>query len=234
MEYEHGRVSDRTIEAIVKKLPKSPKALSILLTHHHFYKNDRILSADYSTMINGTKLLDVLTQTTSRPWFVLHGHLHYPEIAYGRGDGASHVIFSAGSFSRKLNELRQEASNQFYHLRFPLSRYQELGWDACGTCRAWDWVPEEGWKVARSAARIPGRAGFGCRGPQAQLAAQIGEFVRAQPSMVADWSRIAEHVPNLEFLLPSDLDRVIAALQNGALRVYGRPFLEPCQIVAEH
>ncbi len=233
MEFEHGRVSDRTIEAILKHLPSSSKVLNILLTHHHFYRNDRIFSTDYSTMINGTKLLDLLLQATSRPWFVLHGHLHYPEIAYGKGDGASHIIFSAGSFSRKLDELRQESSNQFYHIRFPLNRYQEIGWDACGICRAWDWVPEQGWKIARNVGRIPGRSGFGCRASQVHLATQIGNFVSARPSKVADWGEIASNTPNLEFLLPTDLDRVIARLQQQSLKVYGRPFLEPCQIVAE-
>jgi hypothetical protein len=37
-EYEHGRISRRTIEEIVRHIPTNQKRLNILLTHHHFYK----------------------------------------------------------------------------------------------------------------------------------------------------------------------------------------------------
>ena len=146
---------------------------------------------------------------------------------------ASHIIFSAGSFSRKLNELRQESSNQFYHVRFPLDEYQRLGWHACGICRAWDWVPEQGWKPARGVARIPGRAGFGCRDSWVQLASLIAQFIDGQPNKAATWEAIVGRIPTLKFLLPSDLDRVVAEVQGQNVKVYGRPFLEPCQVSRE-
>jgi len=220
-EYEHGRVSDRTIDAIIKRLPKESKKLNILLAHHHFYKNERIAAKDYSTIINGTKLLDVLATATSRPWFVLHGHMHYPEISYGKGDSTSSpIIFSAGSFSRKLHELRQESANQFYHLKFPFDKYQQLGWETCGICRAWDWVPGEGWKAARGVARIPKRSGFGCRASKVNLATQIYAIVDGSQNRVTTWEKIVSKVPELEFILPTDLERVIQEIRNKKQETY--------------
>src|SRR5262249_54081973 len=115
-EYEHGRVSDRTISAIQRSLKGRKKPLQLLLTHHHIYKNERIMAKDYSEMKNGTKLLEMLTTEVGGQWVVLHGHRHYPAIQYGHGDSSSAIIFSAGSFSRRLNELSRESANQFYHI----------------------------------------------------------------------------------------------------------------------
>ena len=232
-EYEHGRVSDRTISAIVQRLAKGRHKLNILLTHHHFFKNDRINAKDYSAMINGTKLLDALTAATNSSWFVVHGHQHYPEITYARGDDLAPIVFSAGSFARKLNELGSESANQFYHIEFPLGRYEDLGLGGCGICRAWDWVPDEGWKPARGVARIASRVGFGCRNSPQRLARQIAGIVARSTGGVAKWAEVVAEMPELEFLLPPSLHRVVEALKGHSLTVYGNPFLEQCQICRE-
>ncbi len=125
-EYEHGRVSSRTIAAIRQHLAGKQYKLKILLTHHHVYENDSIFPKDYSKMENATALLDALQDVSGGNWFVLHGHQHYPCVTYGHGDSASPVIFSAGSFSRRLNDLSAASANQFYHLQFPIGKYGGL------------------------------------------------------------------------------------------------------------
>jgi len=148
-EYEHGRVSSRTIAAIQEQLKGRQRPLQILLTHHHIYKIERIFERDYSEMTNGTALLEMLSTQVGGQWIVIHGHQHYPAIRYGLGDSAAAIIFSAGSFSRRLHELSQKSANQFYHLHFPWNRYSDLGFNGCGICHAWDWVPDTGWVPAR-------------------------------------------------------------------------------------
>jgi len=229
-EYQHGRVSDRTIGAILKMLPASAKQLNILLTHHHFYKNERLAPKDYSTMINGTKLVEELKRATGACWFILHGHQHYPDIFYAPGASTSPIIFSAGSLARRLNELRRESANQFYHISFPIDQYDTLGWPTCGVCHAWDWVPDEGWKPARDVAKIPRRAGFGCRNSPVLLARQIGAIVGEDAS---NWNDIVASIPELKYALPSDLREIENALSGMRILVYGKPFIERCQVCRE-
>jgi predicted phosphodiesterase len=227
-EFEHGRVSDRTIAAIEARLSGKSKPLQILLTHHHFYKNDKIFSADYSQMKNGTSLLDMLSEKVGSNWFVLHGHQHFPKIAYGFGDGASATVFSAGSFSRKLNELSSTSANQFYHIEFPIAKYQELGWNSCGVCRAWDWSPSDGWLKARGVAKIPSRAGFGCRDSAELIADRIVGMINSTAAV--EWSKIVETHPAIAYVLPSDIKRIIDALDQRNIAIYGEPFSGRCQL----
>jgi 3',5'-cyclic AMP phosphodiesterase CpdA len=56
-EYLHGRVSDRTIEAIASKFGGATSKLNVLLMHHHVYRNEHITSTDYSEMRNGQALV---------------------------------------------------------------------------------------------------------------------------------------------------------------------------------
>ena len=228
-EYEHGRVSDRTIAAIQERLSGKRKPLQILLTHHHIYKNERILKRDYSEMTNGTALLEMLTTHIGGQWIVIHGHQHYPAIRYGLGDSASAIIFSAGSFARRLNELSHQSANQFYHIHFPLSRYHELGFDGCGVCHAWDWVPGTGWMPARGVALIPHRAGFGYRTSAEHLAQDIANIVTGTDAAV-DWSHLVDRIPALSFVLPSDVTRAIGQLAAKGVQVFGLPFSGKCQL----
>lgn len=226
-EFEHGRVSDRTIAAIQQKLGGRERPLQILLTHHHFYKNEKIFAKDYSEMTNGTKLLEVLS--TKGNWVVLHGHQHYPMISYAMGDTSSPVIFSAGSFSRKLNELSRESANQFYHIRFPISDYEQLGWRGCGICHAWDWSPGYGWSEARGNAKIPSRAGFGCREATDRIVGEIEKLISSMGGAL-DWADLPKTMPTIQYMLPSEIERVKGLLEQRGLAVYGSPFSERCQI----
>lgn len=230
-EYEYGRVSDRTIAAILSKLPKDSKPLHVLLTHHHFATSDGVAGDEKSMLQNGQALLAKLAAATKTTWFVLHGHRHYPEINYGRGDESSPVIFSAGSLSRKLNELAAESANQFYHIHFPIDRVKAVGLEAAGVCQAWDWVPGQGWKEARNIARIPARAGFGCRTAAGTFAHKIDALVPRTGTVL--WEKLVETIPELEFALPATLTRLQDALKTKGIAVWGTPFSRSCSVCRE-
>jgi len=188
------------------------------------------MAKDYSQMKNGTKLLEMLRTEIGGQWVVLHGHQHYPAIQYGHGDSASAIIFSAGSFSRRLNELvSRESVNQFYHIHFPIDRYSDLGWHGCGICHAWDWTPGSGWAEARGTARIPHRCGFGCRLSADVIARQISTIVKATKGAV-NWEYVLDQIPPLSFVLPSEVRRIIRALPDHGIKAYGDPLLDKCQL----
>ena len=113
-EYRHGRVSNRTIDAIVEEIRQQTFRTNILFTHHHPYRNSEIYEDDYSEMQLGGKLVSALTEATGSSWLIIHGHQHYPQISYGPHEAFPPLIFSAGSISAKITSpLSAEAPNQF-------------------------------------------------------------------------------------------------------------------------
>ncbi|PBB97757.1 metallophosphoesterase [Mesorhizobium sp. WSM3862] len=98
-EFEHGRVSEATINNIVEEVKSKEYPVNILITHHHIVSNEHIYADEYSEMRGGSRLMHRLTDATKSSWIVIHGHLHYPELDYGRGSALAPVVLSAGSAS---------------------------------------------------------------------------------------------------------------------------------------
>lgn len=216
-EYEHGRVSARTVDAVRVALATMPtRPLNILLCHHHLIKNDEIPLADYSQMAGGDLLLNALGSGNFGDWIVLHGHKHYPRIWYAPGGATAPAIFSAGSFSAKLYpELGTNARNQFYVITFPVEHYNALQMGVCGTVLAWDWIYAAGWRHARPESGIPHRAGFGCRLHPQAVAHTVAGVVEQSGEPYLTWDEVTAQVPSLLYLTPRDQERVVRVLREG-------------------
>lgn len=217
-EYLHGRVSDRTIEAISSGLSAQHFKLNVLLMHHHVYKNDHITTADYSEMTNGLALVRKLADIAGAPWLIIHGHQHYPDLFYASGDARSPVVLSAGSMSRKLTgPLQQRALNQIYHVELPFNDYSELGWQPCGLIRSWHWTDKIGWSrtsFARSEnAMIPFGAGFGCRKQSDAWAKEIQHEIKQSGQPRVSWTWVVNQLPALRYVLPADLRAILQCLK---------------------
>ena len=64
-EYEHGRISPKTLHAIAADLAsRTEKKINVLICHHHPQKHDDIEAADSSVMEMGEKLIQLLGQGT--------------------------------------------------------------------------------------------------------------------------------------------------------------------------
>ncbi len=216
-EYLHGRVSEKTIEAIAAKLGDKKYKLNILLMHHHVYKNDHITSNDYSEMKNGEALIRKLAELSDARWLVIHGHQHYPDLFYARGAARSPVVLSAGSMSRRLTgALSARALNQIYHVELPFSDYEALGWNPCGIIRSWHWTDKIGWSRTSfsrpESATIPFGSGFGCRKDPDVWAKEIKNEFESQKVTHLNWSTLSERLPALRYVLPSDLRQVVSEL----------------------
>lgn len=222
-EYAHGRISRRTVDVIRTDLSaREPKLVNIVLCHHHPYRYTDIDSHDYSEMDGGDLLLNLLDDQLAN-WIVIHGHKHHPRISYGPGGANAPVIFSAGSLCASLyRDLQTRARNQFYTIRFPTTRFDQLQVGLPGRFRAWDWIVNIGWQKAGRGSGLPGEGGFGCRQDIASLARELDRKILQLGNTYIKWEELAAQVPVIEYLIPKDFERLLNLLKTN----YGYRILE--------
>ena len=218
-EYLHGRVSQRTIDAIAKTIQDKSADLHILLTHHHPERDQSIYDSDYSEMQFGSKLLNDLQQLTASSWFVLHGHQHYPRLFYGRGDAYSPTIFSAGSATAQLNgEQARRSVNQFYHITFELDGVPANVDGPAGIIRAWNWSARSRWEPAAGELGIPDFCGFGFRPAVKSIAQQIVELVAAQKEYIV-FNELYRDIPELKYITKGHFQALVTELDKRPIEV---------------
>lgn len=234
-EYLHGRVSARTIDAILSKLEGVTPKLNVLLLHHHIVKNEHITEKDYSEMKNGSALIRGLVDSASGPWLIVHGHQHYPDLFYAPGTAGSPVVLSAGSMSRRLDgALAQRALNQIYHIELPIEQFGSLGCYPCGIVRSWHWTHNVGWNKTGferpENTSVPYRAGFGCRKHPDWWVDEINQRLSSAESDYLYWNDLLGNLPELRYVLPADLRAVLKKLRDlYSIKVVAEDGY-PCQI----
>ena len=159
-------------------------------------------------------LLRLLGSGLYGQWLVLHGHKHHPKLQYGLGGMLSPIVFGAGSLCASLYpELAARARNQFYILDLDVEAAGRLQLDIAGKVNAWDWIPHLGWKSAGRESGLPHSSGFGYRATIPSIAGRIADVVNAQSAFLR-WRELVMSIPEVEFLLHSDLEAVIQRLAN--------------------
>lgn len=214
-EYIHGRVSDRTLDAIAQRLSGARKrSINILFCHHHPIKNDAVKNADYSHMDNGDRLVNLVQDLGVGPWMLLHGHKHAPRLYYAPGDSSAPTVFSAGSFAAKpFRETSDPIKPEFYIITI-----QNLPENSSSTVRGrievWQWSYGIGWGKGKQGIGLGNSAGFGARLDTSEFASEIGTRLKQMHSGTSlKWSDFTDEFPKLQHLIPSDLKRVIDQLR---------------------
>lgn len=205
-EYEHGRISEYTLEALERALSSEQASdLNILLCHHHPHQHSELGLGEQDVMKGGQLLLDLLGNSRHGDWFVIHGHKHHPKISYASGTHASTpVVFAAGSLSAILySQLQTQARNQFYVLEFDTDEIKVRG--LVGKFRAWDWAVGLGWIPATQRSGLPAFGGFGNRTASRLIANEIANAAKVQSVL---WSEICNSCPLASYLLPPDEEAV--------------------------
>lgn len=209
-EFERGRISQRTLLALQSELSATNAKVNILICHHHPFRFNEISEADYSEMEGGSALLSMLADLGE--WLIIHGHKHFPKLAYSPGDATSPVIFSAGSFSAVLHPIAaQRARNQFYIIDIPIDELDSLGLELAGKIRAWDWIGLKGWQPAGPESGLPRSSGFGWRESPTSIAQNIAALL-SPPGVIRTWAEIISEIPKVDFLLPSNKRTVVQKL----------------------
>lgn len=214
-EANHGRISERTVSAIEKTLVASKKReLNILVCHHHLYRDNAILEKDYSEMEGADYLVRLLGSGDYGQWVVVHGHKHHPKLQYGAGGLGSPIVFSAGSLCASLYaELAARARNQFYILDVDPAAANQYSLDVAGTIKAWDWIPNAGFKPAGIDSGLPHISGFGYRATIAAISSRIAALFGSKVPYLR-WPELLASVPELQYLLYSDVSAVLSHLKS--------------------
>jgi len=213
-EHEHGRISKATLAAIRDALNHTgPRSVNIVLCHHHPMANNDVGETDYSEMSGGHDLVNLLSEDDAE-WMMVHGHKHYPRIAYATGTGAACLVFGAGSFSARLySEAATKTRNQFYIVEFEYDQDDSLP-PLKGRIHAWDYSNLDGWKRSPASSVIPYNAGFGFRDRPIAAVDTIMKFLNTSGKGVfVEWGEICQAHPELAHLLP--LDRTTVARRLG-------------------
>lgn len=208
-EYLHGRISQFTLSDLKQELGSATDTsrINILLCHHHPHKHQDIEPSDYSSMIGGEKLIDLLRESELGPWMIMHGHKHHPRLIHGAGGARAPLIFGAGSLSAKLHsDLQGAARNQFYIVEFHRKSAIDLDLDVAGEIRAWDYRLGHGWIPAKSDSGLPSRSGFGyaLTSMKRESKAIVDEVDRGQG--LCNWESVLSGLPHLRYALPSDFN----------------------------
>lgn len=216
-EYLHGRISDRTLDALLEQLRGNGKAAAnILVCHHHPLRSDQIKVEDYSEMLNGDRLINALIEAKVGPWLIIHGHKHLPRILYAPGGNVAPIIFSAGSFAAKLYpEYGDKARNEFYIIDLEVPGTTGTTSSLFGIVTTWQWTYGNGWNKPKSGQGLGAAAAFGARVDVAQEAADLAMALKASyAGKSVEWDKICSDYKKLKHLIPEDFEIFLDHLKN--------------------
>ena len=214
-EFMHGRVSPRTLTSIEDYLTQSKaRKLNILVCHHHPFKFDDIDVDDYSQMVGGDLLIQLLSRPKFGSWMIIHGHKHQSRLLFAPGVNDSPLVFAAGSFGVKFHsQMAKVQTNQFYILDFDLSAAPAIGAGVFGQLEAWSWIPNKNWAESRGADGLLPGSGFGCRERASEVAKKISEWHKSSGQPYSKWNEAKESLPVLRYCTHADLLQIEEALE---------------------
>jgi len=222
-EFNHGRISAETITELTAAIAAAEDdniEYRVLVCHHHpqVVGPFRDLEGD-SAMRDAHLLIDSIATSVS-PWLIVHGHRHFPFLSYAPGGASAPVIFSSGSFARRLNDIYDgQVDNQCYLIEL-LGRADRdaVALDIAGRFKSWTWGHSEGWIPAPPRTGLPRNGGFGARPSINALRNQILQVLTATAPAALEWADLCAALPLIQYLIPADLRNLLLSLeQNGAI-----------------
>ncbi|MBK7956450.1 MAG: metallophosphoesterase [Candidatus Accumulibacter sp.] len=221
-EVGHGRISKRTIDALVAELKGFPVALThVLVCHHHpLPLSGTARTTDTEFMRNGQDLLDGIVKATGTSWLIIHGHRHKPRLIHGASStNAVPFVLGAGSLGARITGV----PNQFHIASLYTSHAPEHA-SIVGRVETWSWNESSGWSSSAQSDGLPPICGFGYRGQIRALARGIAVLVGGE---FLSWEDIRSNLPSVDFLMPDalrELEIELEKLQLNILRHRGGHF----------
>jgi calcineurin-like phosphoesterase family protein len=214
---QRGKYS-RAMNALIKrKLQGLPEKINIAVLHHHpqEYQSVKELKDTYGAIEGGDLLVDTLSNCTSTgPWFIVHGHKHIPLLTNMKihtNSGPS-VLCSASVGARLWGKIGTITRNQFHIVEL----FNDLSFNRlCGRVTSFSWAFNFGWYTANTlAAGLPPKCGFGFLGDIRKLAEKIAQDLKNSGLQLIEYRSLLERYPQIDFLLPKDLDDLEYHLNN--------------------
>ena len=203
------------LENIKKELTQTnPAKFQIAIVHHHPMPHEGLGLGSADLLILGSELLRLLEQHSFQ--IVVHGHKHYPRLNYAQGGSSPPAVLAAGSFAA-LGKMLTSTRNLFHIIEL----FDE-SFPCCsgpGLVRSWQYSFLKGWDIpTEESSDLPPIAGFGFRGNPVDLAIQT-ELLIGQEQLLS-WDELLKHLPAVQFMLPTDMDRYTEALKTRGLDIY--------------
>lgn len=227
-EIEHGRVSRRTIDAILVQLKNfENRRAYLLICHHHLLPMTGWgAKVDYEYVHNGTELLDALEKATRKSWLVIHGHRHQPRLLYGPTSSCGPIIFGSSSLGARMPGV----PNQFHVISTEESAQSDHS-SIVGTVKTWSWTETTDWiQSGKRSSGMPALCGFGFKGQIPALAAALSQLVG---SNYMTWKEATQALPSLNYLTPEHMSQLELELSKGGYSIYFNAADLPVQIAPE-
>lgn len=230
-EMEFGRISEITIALLKDRLASLPEAkVNLLLCHHHPLKGDGGDSDTVGPTRGGEPLVEVLDDS-NRPWIIVHGHKHVPDLFYGHGSGNAPVVMACASFSAQVNvDAQNKNPNQVHLLTCDPDAASSNGMVSAGSVQSWTWLPGVGWRPAQDQHGLPYSAGFGFRGDTKALVRSVDEHLRTTNKQRIEWAEATSTISALRHLPPKDFKRFQAQLQSAGLTILSDRDGQPAEL----
>jgi hypothetical protein len=215
-EYQRGYISNWTLAEIERQLSaSSPAPINIAIVHHHPHRHTELDLGDTDDIKGGDAFMHLLGRSEFGNWLILHGHKHHPKLCYAKGDSFSPTVFSAGSFSARLQDpVAKKACNQFYLIDIDPGAVASAG-RLQGRFQTWSWSMVDGWINDNfRGLGLPPSGGFGHR-DGAGVAQRIIRLVRG--GTTARQQLITE-LPDLAYVIPSEIEKVLGICRAGGIR----------------
>jgi 3',5'-cyclic AMP phosphodiesterase CpdA len=200
-DHDRGYVADSALEWLEEQLKERAEILdskpSILLCHHHPIQHDCENLGSYDFLLNGGKLIKMLSNYGE--WVVVHGHKHHASLSYGGGGSKQIPVFAAGTLAAHKETLGKGFNNQFYIMDIQMD---DLFDGLKGQIKAWSWAGNRWMKSKSKDDGIFEGVGFGLTKNISKLALEIEVHV---PSVTAiKWNDVVKKIPDLRFMVPDD------------------------------
>ena len=206
---ESGEANSVQLAAIKSKLKDLPqKKLQICLVHHHVIPHEELELGAKDLLVGGEALLAGLEALGFA--LVIHGHKHHPRLRYSPSGRLP--IFASGSVSAAIDPVTGSSCRNTFHI-IELNEASSLIANTHGRIYSWDLRLDKGWQeTSRDSSSFPGIAGFGCHEPVINVASAIAKAFQTANKPFLMWEDVKSAVPQVEFLIPSDMDSLAKAL----------------------
>lgn len=206
---EAGSATSVQIAALEQKLRNlPPKPFQVCVVHHHVIPHEDLALGAKDLLVGGEAILQLLEQENYS--LVIHGHKHHPRLRYSTQGRLP--VFAAGSLSAAIDPITGSACRNTFHIVELFETSEKIPY-MHGRIDSWDLKLDHGWeRTSRSSSSFPGGAGFGCHNDIDLLSSKINEVVVNVPFV--PWVDLGSKIPQLQFLIPSDLERLAKTLES--------------------
>jgi hypothetical protein len=221
-EYEHGRISARTLahlkialetdDSRLDGLELPRPALNVLVCHHHLEKDGSLEDQDQSQMVGAHALLQTLSSSDHGRWLVIHGHRHRARLFQPGGTTGPWVLSAASFSATRDRDYENRSPNQAHLIEIDFAGMERLDLRPAGTIQSWTWTPPMGWLSERfEPGGLPPLTGFGFRGSIDALAHNISDFIGTLPRRT--WPDVCQSLPMASYVSHDQLTELRKVLK---------------------